>query len=414
MNRLLKTQAPCTAVYQVPADAVFISMKTIADGEDSTHLCCSAQIAVLPLLKNHPEEGKAMTNGLFFNDDWLDLQRNYWDNWTRMSRTAMGMDSAAEQPSMTQPWEAAMEQWWKALSPGAPDASRAFMDKLFEQGKSLFQLGESFTTTSKSDPMGAWNRVLDDMRQRFSGPFDAGDQSMKRMMSFWELPLDNWQRMMSSMSPMPGDVLRNMPHDQFKERIDQALSAPGLGYTREEQGQYQELIKCNLDYQSALQEYMAFYNALGMKSVERMGQFIQSVIESGKTIDSARALYDSWVSCCESVYAEEVATPEYARIHGALVNAQMALKKRMSIVIDEQLGALNMPTRSELRTLQDRLQETRRENKRLQQQMRQLDKQVQALAGESSASQASTALKSTTTRKAPVRKKTTTRSSSAE
>ena len=39
------------------------------------------------------------------------------------------------------------------------------------------------------------------------------------------------------------------------------------------------------------------------------------------------------------------------------------LKQRMAIMVDEALGAMNMPTRSELRTLQDRLQETRRENK---------------------------------------------------
>ncbi len=96
-----------------------------------------------------------------------------------------------------------------------------------------------------------------------------------------------------------------------------------------------------------------------------MGGYLQSVIDSGKSIDSARALYDNWVGCCEAVYAEEVATPEYAQIHGHLVNAQMALKKRMAIMVDENLGAMNMPSRSELRTLQDRLQETRRENKQL-------------------------------------------------
>ncbi|MBN2885818.1 MAG: class III poly(R)-hydroxyalkanoic acid synthase subunit PhaE [Chromatiaceae bacterium] len=355
-----------------------------------------------------------MSNGLFFNDDWLDLQRNYWDQWTRMSRTAMGLEGT-ERPSLTQPWEAAMEQWWKALSPAAPDASRAFMDKLFEQGKTLFRLGEDFANSGKQDPMGAWTRALDEMRQRFSGSLEDSDQGLRRMMSFWELPFDNWQRMMSSMSPLPGDVLRNMPHDQLKERIDQALSAPGLGYTREEQGQYQDLMKRGLDYQSALQEYLAFYSGLGTKSVERMGQFIQSVIDSGKTIDSARALYDAWVSCCESVYAEEVATPEYARIHGALVNAQMALKKRLSIMVDEQLGALNMPSRSELSTLQDRLQETRRENKRLHQSLRQLERQVQALAGgATNPTPPATALKSTPARKTTARKKTAVRQSSTD
>ena len=80
---------------------------------------------------------------------------------------------------------------------------------------------------------------------------------MHRMMAFWELPLDNWQRMVSSMSPMPGDFLRNMPHDAIQGATSTALlSAPGLGYTREEQGQYQDLMRRSMDYQTALQEYM--------------------------------------------------------------------------------------------------------------------------------------------------------------
>jgi hypothetical protein len=40
-----------------------------------------------------------------------------------------------------------------------------------------------------------------------------------------------------------------------------------------------------------------------------------------------------------------------------------------------------MPTRSELRTLQDRLQETRRENKRLRRDLVALQRQVAALVG---------------------------------
>ena len=75
-----------------------------------------------------------------------------------------------------------------------------------------------------------------------------------------------------------------------------------------------------------------------------MRGYMQDLIDSGKTIDSARAIYDNWVGCCEAVYAEEVGTPDYAELHGHLVNAQMALKQRMSIMVDENLGAMNMPT----------------------------------------------------------------------
>jgi len=213
--------------------------------------------------------------------------------------------------------------------------------------------------------------------------------------------------MMSSLSPMmPGDLLRNMPHDQVKDSVDRMLSAPGLGYSREEQAQYQDLTRRVLDYQRALQEYAAFFSQLGFKSVQRMRDFVQRQADGGKTIDSVRTLYDSWVACCEEVYGEEVATPEYARIHGRLVNAQMALKKRMSVMVDENLGAMNMPTRSELRTLQDRLQETRRENKQLRHDLDMIKRRLATLPAASPAparttasAQAPAARKKTTVRK---------------
>jgi len=315
----------------------------------------------------------------FFDDSWLDLQRKYWETWSQMSRQAMGLEG--DEGKLTNPWESAVDNWWKALSPAVSDSSRTFMDKLMEQGKVFFRFGEAFATGARddayaSDGMAFWTQALEDIRQRFSGSLDGGDNVMQQIMSFWEMPLDNWQRMMSSMSPMPGDALRNMPH----EHLNRVLSAPGLGYTREEQSQYQELIRAAIDYQQALQEYSGFYARLGVKSVERMSSYIQGVIDSGKSIDSARSLYDHWVMSCEAVYAEEVATPEYAKIHGHLVNAQMALKRRMAVMVDENLGALNMPSRSELRTLQDRLQETRRENKQLRHTLQALEKQVAALA----------------------------------
>ncbi|MGB5736716.1 MAG: class III poly(R)-hydroxyalkanoic acid synthase subunit PhaE [Thiohalocapsa sp.] len=325
-----------------------------------------------------------MSNQNLFNDNWLKLQQQYWEGLTEMGRKAVGGAVPA-----TSPWDAAMTQWWQAVSPAASDPSKKFMDHLMEQGKTYFATVERFMRglpSSEADAPGSgWavlSKTFDDMQKAFTGGVSDGDESFRRMLGFWEMPLDNWQRTMSSLSPMmPGDLLRNMPHDQVKEGFDRMLSAPGLGYSREEQAQYQDLIRRSMDYQKAFQEYLGFFNQLGMKSVERMRSSVQSLSESGKPIDSARVLYDNWVMCCEAVYAEEVSTPEYARIHGQLVNTQMALKKRMSVMVDESLGAMNMPTRSELRTLQDRLQETRRENKHLRHELDIVKRQIANLPG---------------------------------
>jgi len=322
-----------------------------------------------------------MKTDALFPTDWLEIQRKYWDSWTEMSRKAAGAGGG----DLTKPWEAALDHWWQAFAPAAPEASKDFMEKMMDQGKVFFRMAETFLPgAAGSAGAGGWGALmksLEDMQGRFSGTLDDGGDALHRMMAFWELPYDNWQRMMSSMSPIPGDLLRNMPHDPVRGHVDRVLSAPGLGYTREEQSQYQDLMRRTLDYQKALQEYLGFYAKLGVKSVERMRADMQALIDGGKSVDSARAVYDNWVRCCEDVYAQEVITPEYARIHGHLINAQMALKQRMAFMVDESLGAMNMPSRSELRTLQDRLQETRRENKLLRRDLQALTKQVAALQG---------------------------------
>jgi class III poly(R)-hydroxyalkanoic acid synthase PhaE subunit len=230
------------------------------------------------------------------------------------------------------------------------------------------------------------------------------------MMAFWEMPFDNWQRMVSSLSLTPGDALRNMPHDQASEQLNRFLSAPGLGYSREEQGQYQELTSAAIGYQKALQAYMQFFSNLGVQSVDAMRGKLQDLAKEGKTVDSARTLYDIWVGCCEQVYGEQVTTPEYAKTHGDLVNALMRYKQRMSIMVDETLGTLNMPTRAELRTLQDRLQENRRENKALRWELDALKEQVAAMGAKPAPAASPAAPK----KKASVRRKTATKKAAAK
>jgi class III poly(R)-hydroxyalkanoic acid synthase PhaE subunit len=322
-----------------------------------------------------------MTDSPFWNDDWMKTQQKYWDNWTDMSRKAMGMDRPVRSP-----WESAMDHWWQAVSPSVPDTGSDFMRRMMDQGKQFFRMSDEFSKNyqASNDWLEAVNKTFNDMQQMFAGGVEkaasmaggSADESMHKLMAFWEMPLDNWQRMASSLSLGPGDMLRNMHRG---EHLDKFFNTPGLGYSREEEGQYKELMQRGLAYQKAMGEYSKFFSNLGMLSVERMRRKVQALTEAGKSIDSARGLYDLWVAACEEVYGEQVMTDEYARTHGALVNSLMALKQQAGEIVDENLGAMNMPTRRELRTLQQRLQESRRETKALRAQLELLQDQVAEL-----------------------------------
>ena len=52
--------------------------------------------------------------------------------------------------------------------------------------------------------------------------------------------------------------------------MDRLFSMPGLGYTREEQAQQQELLRLIREYQRALQEYSRFFSDIGSESIQRL------------------------------------------------------------------------------------------------------------------------------------------------
>ncbi len=322
-----------------------------------------------------------MTKSAAWTDDWMEMQQKYWQNWADATQRLFGQET-----SPVAAWGSAMDNWWKTLSPAAEsDLSRGFMDKMVEQGKVFFEMADQFTRGFAAAGAGAgaggqadWTTALDKITGSMKDAFakmGSGDAGLHKMLAFWELPLDNWQRTVSSLSLVPGDLLRNMPTEGMRAGLDRVLGTPGLGYTREEQGQYQELTRAVLEYQETLAEYLGFFSKMGMGAAERLQWLIKEAETKQTPISSARSLYDMWVSCCEAEYADQVMTEEYTALHGQLVNALMRVKHRMGIIVDEYLGAMNMPTRRELRTLQDRVQEARRETKRLRAEIESLKRQ---------------------------------------
>lgn len=303
----------------------------------------------------------------FWNDNLLEIQKKYWESWNEIS----GKASVVEGASPRSPWEMALEHWWEAVSPAAPEMARDFMTRMMDQGKQFFRMAALFSGKAESDGQATdWRDLLNRLSDEFrsAGGVDSSANAKHRLhglMGFWELPFDNWQHMALTLSLLQGDPFRNMRQVGWQADMDSLFPTSGLGYTREELAQQQKLFKLLSDYKRALQEYSQFFTDIGSETVKRLAEKLEQKSHKGELIKSARALYDTCVESCEEVYGERVRTTEYIRINGQLVNTFMGVKHQVGVMVDANLGALNMPTRRELRTLQARMQEDRRECRRL-------------------------------------------------
>jgi len=299
----------------------------------------------------------------FSPDAWLDAQRRYWDSWMDLARQTTG--GAAQKKDAEAPWTQSLDQWWRAVSPAAGESgvTREFYDRLLDLGRSYFTMTENLCKAG--NPSAAVEGWLEQMQYAFGGKPVAGGRTPKDFMAFFDLPLDTWQRTVSSFAPVPGDYLKALHPDvgdDVTAQLDRFLSIPGVGYSRESQEQYQHLGRLVLDYQKAMGEYAASMSQLAMRSVERLRKKLE---EAEEPVTSVRALYNLWVDACEDEYADLTMSEEYAEIYGRMVNALMALKRQGAQMVDETLEGFNMPTRREVNTLHRRLQETRREMRAL-------------------------------------------------
>jgi class III poly(R)-hydroxyalkanoic acid synthase PhaE subunit len=322
----------------------------------------------------------------FSPEPWLDAQRKYWDAWMDMTRQASSAGAARQTPD--NPWAAGLDQWWKAVSPmtsGSTPLLQDFFDKLIGMGKSYFSMAEHVTGMpgegqKAGDAVSDW---LDQMRTACNAwGTSLGMQQDPRMCdfrSFWDMPMDTWQRTVSSFSPFPGDFLKALHPEgadamagDMREHLDRFLSTPGVGYSRESQEQYQQLARMVLDYQKAMQDYTIALSKVGVKSTDRFQEKLTEVTASGEPVTSLRNFYNLWVEACEEVYGEYSMSAEYSTMYGEMVNALMAVKHHGSLLVDEMLESMNMPTHREINTLHKSLHEMRRDYRSLREEIEQL------------------------------------------
>jgi class III poly(R)-hydroxyalkanoic acid synthase PhaE subunit len=303
-----------------------------------------------------------------WGEDWMASQKAFWDTWSRLYQQAM-------EPSggFAVPWTEALEVWQKSVPQPSSEPGQAFLQGLLRQGKVFLRIAEDVAKLAGNGKGGDWQegfqRKIDDWKAMLTGgsPSDM-TQAMRGLLPFFELPFETWTRTVSGFSVLPGDFLEAVKPeglrqvtDEVHDRIGRFLSVPSVGYTREWQEQNQRGAKLLLDYQRASQEYYRAHARLGVDTIERFSKKVTERAEAGQEIASLREVYDLWVDAGEATYAEFVLTEDYAAIYGRLVNALMALKHHSQNLVDEVVGAANLPTRRGLTTLQCRQQEARRQ-----------------------------------------------------
>ena len=327
--------------------------------------------------------------------DWLKNQQHFWQSWANMvgqsgsSPTTMGSNPFS--PNMgSNPffpdWSQTLDQWWQLVSPQASDPVSEMFQRIIETGKSFNKLAEQGyslgQTEEGQDPIQSW---LDNMQKGFEdwskqistnkfSLFDNKDSSIPEWMGLNKGALEIWDTVANSIGL--GGVPDIPGLDKSKVELGRLLKSPALGQWREHQQQLQNITQLLIEFQEADQVYKLAFAQMGIRSIEALRQRLSNISSDEDKVSTVREFYDLWVDVNEEIYSEFAMTDEYQVIHGDFVNSLMALRKETNALTEKLYKSVNLPTRSELNTINKRLQEQRRENIQLRNEIKRLASQI--------------------------------------
>ena len=297
------------------------------------------------------------------------------------------------------PFTGMLEQWWSSVKPEAQGDIGTVVQRFYDMGKSFMSMSEGlFGASGQEQPeaaMSMWMASMQAALQQWIAQIQANiDFATPDLPGVSGTTLTSWAQFADSVAPwlnvsqgylkeiaeghLPGGI--EVPGvGAAQEQFLRALSMPGLGYTREQQEHIQGLARHLLAYHDALRAYKLAFAKTALASLESVQKRLQALHEKGEKIESLRALYDMWVDASEDAYAGFAMSDEYQVVYGDLVNALMQVRKDLNEMAEQHYHLMNIPTRSEINTMQHRQQENRRENRQLRHELAELRAQIEQL-----------------------------------
>lgn len=281
--------------------------------------------------------------GAFIPKDWEALNQQFWKAWSS------GVPSAATPAPGKLPWQEGLEQW-----------SRLFAGS-GEQGEVVERMlagARQFATFAQSAAQGAG-----------ANPWNAASMQPPGGASAFANPMLDAMRSISGAGSMGFEDLAAQTQRMLEPLMKEMASLgslPAFGSNREQQERAQNLAASLTGYQ----DWFGRYQGLMLKASKRAYELMESKLaersEPGREIGTLRGLYDVWIDAAEEGYAEVALSPEFRKVYGELVNAQMRVRKHVNDAAERNTQSLGMPTRTEVNSVHARLVEVRRRLARIE------------------------------------------------
>ena len=131
--------------------------------------------------------------------------------------------------------------------------------------------------------------------------------------------------------------------------------SPALGATREHQQRSQRMADAWRRLDEAQRRLQRLWSDALREAAATFAANIGASQISAPSADAVRALYDQWIDCAEDAYSRAAHSEIFCTTLAEHVNASSEWRRELRATIEQAAKLLDLPTRSEINTLAQRL-----------------------------------------------------------
>ncbi len=136
---------------------------------------------------------------------------------------------------------------------------------------------------------------------------------------------------------------------------------PGIGPLREQHAAAQEMAAALAEVERLTVEMGSVMARVHAETLDLLARRAAEQANEGVPLKDAKALHDLWVECGEATYAKVAHSDAYCRLQADLCNAGIRFQAVECQQVERWLKLLDLPTRSEVNTLNLRIRELQRQ-----------------------------------------------------
>ncbi len=297
---------------------------------------------------------------------WAGMQKQMWDEWTKMLSTMPGMAAAAN--------PAAVKEGVEKLTQGGNEAAQALMGRIQGSQAAMNRVMDFFLKSWKfvapnleagkdwrpdlQKFAAEWSKESAEAMQKSLGIGSAFGDMARSAVKDWPTALGPWMGLMQQMSSFDqlseaalggtSGLTKLLAMQTEMHPLPGIGELPRFGVSREKNAKFMRMFDAAVDLR---RNSLEFHAALGQglaKAVEATVEELGKLAEKGEKITSVRDLMRLFYKTADASLMHTFNAKEFIDAQNAFSEAGLTFKIQQRAVLEDLLSSLDMPTRSEL------------------------------------------------------------------